>query len=376
LLHVAQIGFFQDRLHRPARQLLAAWPSLTDIARAASLAPARVTVIQAASAHESITTDGIDYHFIAPASAAEPLARSPLFGALLSRLAPHVLHVHGFGFPEELGALARLAPRTPILVQDHADRPPRLWHRPAWRRALGGIAGVAFCAREQAEPFRHARLIGASVPVFEVPESSSRFAPGEAAAARAATGLDGAPALLWVGRLDANKDPLVMLEGVRRALPALPGLRLWCCFGTGDLRRELEAAIGRDAGLRERVHLLGAVPHARVEQLMRAADLYVSASHREGSGYALIEALACGLAPVVTDIPSFRALTGRGAVGRLWPAGEPAALAAALLAAARDLGPDTRGRIRSYFEGALSFAAVGRRLDAAYRALLARPLVP
>ena len=42
---------------------------------------------------------------------------------------------------------------------------------------------------------------------------------------------------------------------------------------------------------------------ARVEELMRAADIFTLGSHREGSGYALTEALACGLPPVVTDIP-------------------------------------------------------------------------
>ena len=52
---------------------------------------------------------------------------------------------------------------------------------------------------------------------------------------------------------------------------------------------------------------------------MRAADLFVLGSHREGSGYSLIEALACGLPPIVTDIPSFRSLTGAGVVGALWP---------------------------------------------------------
>ena len=45
---------------------------------------------------------------------------------------------------------------------------------------------------------------------------------------------------------------------------------------------------------------------------MQAADLFVLGSHREGSGYSLIEALACGLPPVVTDIHAFRTLTGCG----------------------------------------------------------------
>jgi glycosyltransferase involved in cell wall biosynthesis len=94
-------------------------------------------------------------------------------------------------------------------------------------------------------------------------------------------------------------------------------------------------------------------------------DLFVLGSHHEGSGYSLIEALACALPPLVTDIPSFRALTGRGAVGRLWPCGDAAALAGAL----EDLwrrGPAARPAVRAHFERELSFAAVGRKLAAMY----------
>ncbi len=58
------------------------------------------------------------------------------------------------------------------------------------------------------------------------------------------------------------------------------------------------------------MHLLGRVPHERIEMLMRAADLFVLGSHREGGNTSLIEALATGLLPVVTDIPSSRSLLG------------------------------------------------------------------
>ncbi len=90
----------------------------------------------------------------------------------------------------------------------------------------------------------------------------------------------------------------------------LPELRLWCCFGAAPLLPAVEERIAADPRLRDRVQLLGRVPHLRIEQLMCAADIFVLGSHREGSGYSLIEALSCGLPPVVTDIPSFRALTG------------------------------------------------------------------
>ena len=41
-----------------------------------------------------------------------------------------------------------------------------------------------------------------------------------------------------------------------------------------------------------------------------AADLFVVGSHHQGSGYALMEACACGAVPVVTAIPTFRLMPG------------------------------------------------------------------
>ena len=98
---------------------------------------------------------------------------------------------------------------------------------------------------------------------------------------------------------------------------------------------------------------------------MNAADLLVSGSHREGSGFALIEAMACGLPPVVTDIPSFRALTG-GAVGRLWRRGDATDLAAALRWQWASRNPQQRAAIRAHFERRLSLPAIGQAFGAAY----------
>ena len=109
---------------------------------------------------------------------------------------------------------------------------------------------------------------------------------------------------------------------------------------------------------------------------MRAADIFVLGSHHEGSGYSLIEALACGLPPVVTDIPSFRALTGAQAVGRLWPCGDSHALCAALQSVAAGGGDDARRAVRAHFDRELSFDALGTKLAAMYRDVTRRARRP
>jgi glycosyltransferase involved in cell wall biosynthesis len=364
-MHVAQISFFNDPEGRAPARLLEAWPSLVDVADAAASAGVRVSVLQASIHTHRLTRHEVPYHFLPFGRAPGAEVHRAELAELLQALAPDVFHVHGLGFVRDVPLLARLAPHTPILLQDHADRAPPLWRRGSWRAGFGAASAVMFCAREQAAPFGRAGLVHARMKVFEVPESTSRFAPGDRLRARRVTALQGDPAVLWVGHLDENKDPLTVLDGIRAAARELPRLQLHCCFGTAPLLHAVEERIARDRALRPRVRLLGRVPHERVQQLMRAADLFVLGSHREGSGYSLIEALACGLPPVVTDIPSFRALTA-GTVGRLWAPRDAAALSAAVRSIAPGLGETTREQVRAHFERELSLPALGRKLAAAY----------
>ncbi len=362
-MQVVQVGFEVDRLGREPERLLEEWPTLVEVAEAARQAGVQVSVVQAGPRAQTLSRNGVGYHFF-PNGADAP--------ALIGSLHPDVIHVHGLGFPREVLGLAARLPAVPILLQDHASRPPRWWQRPVHRRAFAAAAGVVFCARAQGWPFEEAGLIEGGTAIGVIPESTSRFTPGAHEQARARSGLEGHPCLLWVGHLSANKDPLTVLEGVSRAAAALPDLRLWCCFGQAPLAQAVAARIEADDRLRGRVHLLGRRPHAQIESLMQAADVFVSGSHREGSGYALIEALACGLPPLVTDIPSFRALTADGAVGRLWGCGDAQSLADALRGIASEIGPALRTSVREHFERELSPAALGRRWEETYRGLLGR----
>jgi glycosyltransferase involved in cell wall biosynthesis len=371
LLHVVQISFFADPGGRRPEELLQAWPTLVDVAEAAQRAGVRVCVVQASSHRQELMRQGVTYHFLPFGAGAATVDADGSVRELLEDLDPDVLHVQGLGFAPQVLALAAHLPGIPILLQDHADRPPRWWRRRLWRRAFSLASGLAFCSRDQARPFIKADLLNARTQVYEIPECPSRFTPGDQTEARRLTGLSGDPGLLWVGHLDANKDPLAVLDGVSEAVQWLPALQLWCCFGTAPLLPAVQRRIESDPRLRGRVHLLGRVAHQRIEQLMRAADIFVLGSHREGSGYSLIEALACGLAPVVTDIPSFRTLTAGGSFGALWPCGDARGLTAALISVAAMPRLPTRAAIRTHFDQELSFDAVGRKLASTYEALMA-----
>ena len=369
-MRIAQIGFYCDPGDRAPEELLDAWPTLVDVAESAATAGTQVSVIQSSRHTRFFRRRDVDYHFLPLMGSRWRLPSRETFAALIRRIAPQVLHVHGLGFPEEVLLMAQAVPGIPILLQDHADRPPRWWRRPAWKRCARTITGVAFCHRQQARPFMEAGVLARGTAVYEIPESTSRFMPADLETARRETGLAGNPRLLWVGHLDANKDPLTVLDGIAAAVGELPELQLWCCFGAAPLLRHVRRRIASDRLLAGRVHLLGPVPHVQVERLMRAADFFISGSHRESTGYALIEALACGLPPLVTDIPSFRALTADGAVGQLWRAGDASSLCSTLLRARA--APADRAAVREHFERELSFEALGRKLTAAYADVAAR----
>jgi Glycosyltransferase len=363
-LHVAQINFLPVPQGRTHTEILQQWHSLVDIAEVVASSGTRVSVIQAAVREDLITRNDIDYHFIDIRGLEVAKNRGRRFASLLADIKADVLHAHGLGFIEDAFAVSQCLPQLPILAQDHADRPPRWWRRPQWRRWYAAISGVAFTASELAQPFTHAGLFGPNARLFTIPESSTRFTVGSRADARAETGLHGDPCVLWVGHLSPGKDPLIVLDGVARAALRLPGMQLWCAFGNAPLLDEVQDRISRDPQLAGRVHLLGKVTHAHVETLMRAADLFVSGSLAESCGYVVLEALACGVTPVVTDIPSFRALIGDSRVGHLWPCGDAHRLAEALVDAAASRLSSTQ--VRTHFDDKLSFAAVGRQWADAY----------
>ena len=372
MLHVVQLSFFNDPQGRGPQELLSAWPSLIDIAECATRGGVRVSVVQASLHTERIDRNAVAYHFLPFGRATAAGGVSEALGLLLADLNPDLYHVQGLGFPRDTLSLARFAPSTPIVIQDHADTVPRFWHRPLWQQGLATAAGVVFCATDQAAPFMAAGLLRPPTQVYEIPESTSRFRLADSLAARRELNVEGNPMLVWVGHLDANKDPMTVLDGVSQAAHRLPGLKLWCCFGSAPLLKTVKRRIEADPLLRDRVRLLGRMPHERVERLMQAADLFVLGSHREGSGYALLEALACGVTPVVTDIPSFRALTGQGTIGELWPVGSSEGLSRALLSAVPRLHSRTRATVREHFDRELSFEAVGSKWAAVYADVVRR----
>lgn len=291
-----------------------------------------------------------------------PAIRSP---------APHLVHavadsspdlVHSFDlvYYPMLRALGGLG--HPLVAHFHGGAAAR---RPAWRQlerlALSRVDRLLFTTPSHAEPWvqngfpaDHVRL---------VTETSVELEPASHRDPPAARTRSGAPMLACVGRLDAVKDPLTTLAGFALVLRDHPDAVLHLAWTDAPLHADVLLA-ARPLG--QRVRLLGRLSRAGARALIGEADALVQSSTREVCGIAVLEAMAAGTPPVVTDIPSFRAVLGD--CGARFAPGDPAGLASGVLRVLAD--PTQRARCRARFERELSFDALAERVERVYRELV------
>jgi glycosyltransferase involved in cell wall biosynthesis len=263
--------------------------------------------------------------------------------------------------------------RIPIVAHYHGGFPPRnVIARLAFRSAIRRISRFLFTTTEHAKPF--VDEVGLDPrKVVEFLETSSTFRPRDRSKSRRETGLGGDPVFLWTGRLHPVKDPLTALRGFERIAAVWPDARLYLYYLTDELLPQLRAFVAERPGLCDRVHFRGRAAWADLEAVYNSADFFLQASRREFSGYAPLEAMATGTIPVLSDIPSFRAMTERGRYGVLFRPGDDVALARRVLDVRRDDLPELSRQIRQRFTSSLSFPALARSLEQMYDGLLREP---
>ena len=129
---------------------------------------------------------------------------------------------------------------------------------------------------------------------------------------------------------------MVMLGGgsqaglVRRAI-SQPGPLNGLGYGSGNNNREGDRNLpGIDP---DRVMFPGQVSYRDLPRFYRQADLYVAASHSDGTSISLVEALACGTPALVSDIPGNREWITPGENGWLFPDGDARAMAEGMIRA-------------------------------------------
>jgi glycosyltransferase involved in cell wall biosynthesis len=305
----------------------------------------------------------------------------------IRRWQPDVVHFFGTVLTLNLAlleiGLGRNGP--PIVVGHHGGWPPA---NPLLRRiqraTLARASRLLFTTRDHARPFVEAGALAPADPrVVEVMEVSTPFRFRHRAAARAETGMSGDPVFVWAGRLEQIKDPLTALRGFDRIRASWTGAQLYLYYLTDDLLPELRAFVSSRPGLEEHVHFRGRVPHPAMEAIFNSSDLLLQASRSvipgriaEYCGFVPLEAMACGVVPVLTGLPSFRAMTADGRYGVLFQAGDEAGLAGSVLALGRERLPALQAEVVAHFERHLSFRALAERLEVVYEGVMTPPEPP
>ena len=355
--------------------LLGRYSTIRPIAQALHNEGADVTVLQRFHRNVSFEDKGVRFEFCV--DHCEPNLRKWQIPHAFHRSARDscarraskslVVHVQGLLYPLQTRFLRNALPRKFAMVaQHHAEKPWNIIRRPLQKWGLQSVNGFFFAARELADGWIDQGLISKEQQIFEVMEGSTLFRCADRTGARARTGLTGTPIILWVGNLIANKDPLTVLSGFEQILQRVPQARLYMAYRGTDLLPAVQERIAASSSLCGAVRLLGNVDHPKLEDIYNSADYFVLGSHYEGSGFALAEAMACGVVPVVTRIPSFMAMTDDGRVGACWTAGDPDGFSNALFHVLQQPAEALSKRVLHVFDQRLSYPAIARASLRAY----------
>ncbi|MGV9305009.1 MULTISPECIES: glycosyltransferase [unclassified Nonomuraea] len=235
---------------------------------------------------------------------------------------PDVIHAHSWtgGLVAVAGASGLGVPVTQTFHHDLGVAVPpahlRL-ERVLGRRADAVIAG---CGDEESELIRmgvprdHIAVVPCGVDV-------DRFRRQGSAAARGTR-----RRLLHVGPLSPDRGA----HTVVRALAAVPDAELVLAGGppAEGLEEDREARrlrmLARQAGVAERVNVLGRVPKTSVPKLMRSADLVMSLPREAPEGTVALEAMACGVPVIASAVGAHLDAVVDGVTGLLVPPDRPA----------------------------------------------------
>jgi glycosyltransferase involved in cell wall biosynthesis len=253
------------------------------------------------------------------------LACVPLVRRLAREFDPHVVNAH---FVPNYGMVASMLGITPWVLSawgsdvmtDPDKSPLHMWRI---RRVLSRAAVVTSDARVMTERLQELGVPAEDVLTFPYGVDTDVFFP------RSSPHPGGGPRILSNRKLEGVYGVSTVIDafpGVREALPEAT----LTVAGDGSLRPELTRRAERSIGIGATT-FVGNVDHGRMPMLLRDHDVYVSTSRSDTTSVSLLEAMACGLFPVVTDIPANREWITHGENGMLVPVGQPMRLAVTII---------------------------------------------
>lgn len=259
---------------------------------------------------------------------------------LLARLRPEVIHAHWAHF----AYLAARSSKRPLVVTAWGSDIYRLDEQSGGtvdqlRHGLEAACLITCDSLDQREQLRRTMGIHETkIRVIQWGVDTSLFRPGPADPGLA-TELDavGRPVVLSARHLHPIYNQETVVSAFSLVLREIPDALLVLRQHSSDpaylanLKRRIE-----DCGLRSSVRLVGTLPYQRLADLYRLADVSVSVPFSDGTPMSVLEAMACGSAPVVSDLPSLKEWIQGGWNGELVHPNDTSALAARIVRLLKD----------------------------------------
>lgn len=282
---------------------------------------------------------------------------------------PDVIHAH-LPHAAWMARWSRLLTPTRVVIDSlHTSATGTLGRRLGYRWSSWLPDRVSAVSEGVAEAYRSARLVSSRrLILLSNGIDTEHWRPHASARLRQCQGVRLNNEFLWlaVGRLEPVKDYPSLL----RAMVKIPDTARLVIAGTGaDAGKLRQMAI--ELGLETRVRFLGFEPD--VLPWMQVADGFVLCSRWEGLPISVLEAGACALPAVVTNVPGSREIIVDGHNGFVVPSGDPLSLRAAMTRTML-LSPEERAsmgaRARERVLADFSLDALLDRWEATYRDLL------
>lgn len=263
--------------------------------------------------------------------------------ARMARVPVSIYHIHGLRFVTAAGWQRRLLKRAEWLACALAHKVLGVS-----RSILDDARAHKVLAAGKGTVLRHGTVNGVD---------AHWFCPGadrqDATALRRRLGLSTAdPVVGFVGRLVADKGIAELTAAWQHVRAAVPEAHL-VLVGRPEAGDPVPEPVWRALREDPRVHLAGAQSDVRPYYWLM--DVTVLPSRREGFGQVLLEAAACAVPSVASDIPGIRDAVVHGQTGLLFPRGDAATAAAAIVkllgdpVSARRLGANGRARAIAEF---------------------------
>ncbi len=308
-----------------------------------------------------------------PVVGALAFASSALLSAALRRADFDVVHTHSPRLNVLLGGLIARLLSKPHIITVHCsttdDALRDIGAKYAYQGAYSIIAvseEIVRAIQSQLGYLGNVVVIPSSSRAVRQPSGQSDLQPAMRKGRREFT-------VVYVGRISNHKRPDLLVDALERlGRPFLEHHSVRGVFvGSGPDEPLLKRKVAQSP-VRDRIELLGEVPHEDIASILANSDVFVLPSRHEGLGMAVVEAMFSSVPVVVADAPGLRDLVRDGETGFLFPVDDAEALASRLETLIADpslrtrIGEQARRSVTKHYD----FDSVVARHEKLYRASL------